>query len=100
VATNTYVVVVRSRRSSSARVMPISSSELVIRIRATSLQREGSSVWHGPTWTSQGRYDGSSFVVSLVKSESLARGGVMTMTPVSNLGDDPCLLWLCAVLVW
>jgi hypothetical protein len=75
--------------------MPISSSELIIRIRATSLQREGSSVWHGPTWTSRGRYDGSSFVVSLVKSELLAHGGVMTMMPVSNLGDDPCLTWLC-----
>jgi hypothetical protein len=91
----TCVVVVLSRRSSSARVMPISSSELVFRIGATNRRREGSSVWHGPTWTSRGHCDRSSLVVSLVKSESLARGGVMTMTPVSNLGEDPRHMWLC-----
>jgi hypothetical protein len=32
-------------------------------------------------------------VVSSVKSESLARGVVMTMTPVNNLDDDPRLHW-------
>jgi hypothetical protein len=36
-----------------------------------------------------------------VKSESLARGGVMMMTSASNLDDDACLQWcvcgLCLV---
>jgi hypothetical protein len=36
-----------------------------------------------------------------VKSESLAHGGVMTMTPANNLDDDACLQWcvcgLCLV---
>jgi hypothetical protein len=95
VAMMTCVVVVLSQRSSSARVMPISSSELIFKIGATSHRREGSSVWHGPTWTSRGRCDGSSLVVSLVKSESLTRGGVMMMTPLSNLGDDSRHMWLC-----
>jgi hypothetical protein len=38
-------------------------------------------------------------VVSLVKSESLAWGVVMTMTLVSNLDDGPRLHCVCAVCV-
>jgi hypothetical protein len=30
-------------------------------------------------------------MVSLMKSESLASGGVMTMTPMSNLFEDPTI---------
>jgi hypothetical protein len=73
-------------------ILPISNFELFFRIGATSLQREGTSIWHGLTWTSRGRYEESSLVVvSLMKSESLASGGVMTMTPMSNLFEDPTI---------
>jgi hypothetical protein len=93
---------VRSWWSSSTRVLHISSSELIVRIGAASLLCEEPPVWHRPTQASWGRCDGIFLGGrSLVKSESLAHGGVMTMTPADNLDDDACLQWcvcgLCLV---
>jgi hypothetical protein len=96
---------VRSWCYSSARVLHISSSKLFARIGAASLLCEKSFVWHRPTRASWGCC-GKVFLGgrSSVKSESLARGGVMTMTPAGNLGDDACLhrgvCGLCLVAKW
>jgi hypothetical protein len=40
-------------RPSSVQVLPISSSKLLFKIGAASLQREGPSVWHGSAWASR-----------------------------------------------
>jgi hypothetical protein len=93
---------IRSWWSSSAQVLHISSSELIVRIEAASLLCKESSVWHRPTQVSLGCCGEVFFGgLSSVKSESLARVGVMTMTPAGNLDDDSRLQqcvcgWLCA----
>jgi hypothetical protein len=79
------------RRKSCISPLQNSSSES----KLPALPREEPTVWHGPAGLREAAAVGSELVaVSPLKSESLARGGVMTTTSVGILGDDP-LLWRC-----
>jgi len=85
------------RRESCISPLRSSSSES----KLSALLREEATVWHGPMWASRGCC-GEVFLGdrSWMKSESLARGGVMTTTSVGCIDDD-LLSWRCVCsLCW
>jgi hypothetical protein len=79
--------------------MHIFSPELLFRIGASSIFRDELIVLHGPAWALRGHHGEGLFWLFLMKLESLARAGVMTMASVDNLDDSSCFGGVCATCV-